>query len=62
MTAGRQARALISGIVKLTKSSSIDPKDTGLQPVVNPLGWASKTAVSFNLTVSMLALPVGVAP
>ena len=30
------------GIVKLTKSSSIDPQDTGLQPVVNPPCWASK--------------------
>ena len=39
------------GIVKLTKSSSIDPQDTGLQPVVNPPCWASKTAVSFNLTI-----------
>ena len=25
-----------TGIVKLTKSSSIDPQDTGLQPVANP--------------------------
>ena len=24
------------GIVKLTKGSSIDPQDTGLQPVANP--------------------------
>ena len=27
------------------------PQDTGLQPVVNPPCWASKTAVSFNLTI-----------
>ena len=40
-----------SGIVKLTKSSSIDPQDTGLQPVANPPYWASKTAASLNLTV-----------
>ena len=37
--------------VKLTSSSSIDPQDAGLQPVVNPPCWASKTAVSFNLTI-----------
>ena len=37
------------GIVKLTKSSSIDPEDTGLQPVANPPCWASKTAVSLSL-------------
>ena len=40
-----------NGIVKLTSSSSIDPQDAGLQPVVNPPCWASKTAVSFNLTI-----------
>ena len=38
------------GIVKLTKSSSIDPQDTGLQPVANPPCWAPKTAASLNLT------------
>ena len=37
--------------VKLTKSSSINPQDTGLQPVANPPCWASKTAVSLNLTI-----------
>ena len=37
------------GIVKLTKSSSIDPQDTGLQPVANPPCWALKTAVSLSL-------------
>ena len=39
------------GIVKLTKSSSIDPQDTGLKPVVNPPYWASEVAVSINLTI-----------
>ena len=39
------------GIVKLTKSSSIDPQDTGLQPAVNPPCWASRTAVGLNLTI-----------
>ena len=38
------------GIVKLTKSSSINPQDTGLEPVATPPCWASKTAVSPNLT------------
>ena len=47
----RAAARALTGIVKLTKSSSIDPQDTGLQPVVNPPCWASKTAVSFNLTI-----------
>ena len=46
--------------VKLTKSSSIDPQDTGLQPVANPPCWASKTAASLNLTVS-IPLPAEVA-
>ena len=45
------AAAFRGGIVKLTNSSSIDPQDAGLQPVVNPPCWASKTAVSFNLTI-----------
>ena len=39
------------GTVKLTKSSSIDPQDTGLEPAVNPPCWGSKTAVSLNLTI-----------
>ena len=39
------------GIVKLTKSTSIDPQDTGLELVANPPCWASKTAVSLNLTI-----------
>ena len=43
------------GIVKLTKSSSIAPQDTGLQPVANPPCWASRTAARLNLTT-----PVGV--
>ena len=38
-------------IVTLTKSSSIDPQDTGLQPVANPSCWASKTAANLNLTM-----------
>ena len=42
---------LQDGIVKLTKSSSIDPQDTGLKPVVNPPYWASEVAVSINLTI-----------
>ena len=37
--------------VKLTKSSSIDPQDTGLEPVVNPPYLASETAISLNLTI-----------
>ena len=37
--------------VKLAKSSSSDPQDTGLQPVVNPPCWAPKAAVSLNLTI-----------
>ena len=39
------------GIVKLTKSSSSDPQDTGLQSVANPPYWASKAAVSLNLAL-----------
>ena len=39
------------GIVKLTKSSLIDPHDTGLQPVVNPPCWASKAGDRLNLTI-----------
>ena len=49
------------GIVKLTKSSSIDPQDTGLQPVANPPCWASIMAGSLNLTVSIIPLPAEVA-
>ena len=37
--------------VKLTKSWSIYPQDTGLEPVVNPPYWASETAISLNLTI-----------
>ena len=37
--------------VKLTKSESIDPQDTGLDPVVNPPCWASETAVSLNFAI-----------
>ena len=37
--------------VKLTKSSSLDPQDTGLEPAVNPPCWGSETAVSLNLTI-----------
>ena len=37
--------------VKLTRSESIDPQDTGLEPAVNPPCWASKTAVVLNLTI-----------
>ena len=39
------------GIVKLTKITSIAPQDTGLEPVAGPPCWASKTAVSPNLTI-----------
>ena len=42
--------------VKLTQSSSIDPHDTGLQPVVDAPCWASETAVSLNLTIPSQAL------
>ena len=42
-----------NGIVKLTKSSSINPQDTGLQPVANPPCWASKTAISPNLSIPL---------
>ena len=50
LAAGATQRALadqdhaLEGIVKLTKSSSIDPQDTGLEPAVNPPCWASRTA------------------
>ncbi len=40
-----------TGAVKLTKSSSIDPQDAGLEPAVNPPCWGSETAVSLNLTI-----------
>ncbi len=43
--------ASLAGTVKLTKSSSIDPQDTGLEPAVNPPCWGSETAVSLNLTI-----------
>ena len=42
--------------VKLTKSSSINPQDTGLEPVATPPCWASKTAVSPNLTIPLRLL------
>ena len=42
---------LFGGTVKLTKSWSIYPQDTGLEPVVNPPYWASETAISLNLTI-----------
>ena len=45
----------IDGIVKLTKSSSSDPQDTGLQSVANPPYWAPKAAVSLNLTIPPFA-------
>ena len=57
LTFGEARKRLGAGIVKLTHSSSIDPQDAELQPVVNPPCWASKTAVSFNLTI-----PRGVRP
>ena len=41
----------LDGTVKLTKSSSIDPQDTALEPAVNPPCWGSETAVSLNLTI-----------
>ena len=34
--AGQGSEVVLGGIVKLTKGSSIDPQDTGLQPVANP--------------------------
>ena len=43
--------------VKLTKSSSIDPQDTGLDPAVNPPCWGSETAVSLNLTIPVREFP-----
>ena len=49
--ARRATGGAAGGIVKLTKSSSIDPQDTELQPVANPPCWASKTTASLNLTV-----------
>ena len=42
--------------VKLTKSSSSDPQDTGLEPVANPPCWGSETAVSLNLTIPLRIL------
>ena len=44
------------GTVKLTKSSSSDPQDTGLEPVANPPCWGSETAVSLNLTIPYQAV------
>ena len=38
--------------VKLAESESIEPQDTGPEPVVNPPCWASETVVSLNLTIS----------
>ena len=43
---GRHQLRAWEGIVKLTKSSLIDPQDTGLKPVANPPCLASETAVS----------------
>ena len=40
--------------VKLTKSWSIDPQDTGLEPVVNPPYLASETAINLNLNNTQL--------
>ena len=40
--------------VKLTKSSSSDPQDAGLEPAVNPPCWGSETAVSLNLTIPVI--------
>ena len=47
--------------VKLTQSSSIDPQDTGLQPVANPPCWASRTAANLNLTMPART-PLGTSP
>ena len=44
------------GTVKLTKSSSIDPQDPGLEPAVNPPCWGSETAVSLNLTIPVVVI------
>ena len=46
-----RVRGIPNGMVKLTKSSSIDPQDIWLQPVANPPCWASKAAASLNLTI-----------
>ena len=48
--------------VKLTKSWSTYPQDTGLDPVVNPPCWASETAVSLNLTIPGDVLDILVPP
>ena len=45
--------------VKLAKSESIDPQDTGPEPVVNPPCWASIIAVSFNLTIPFSTARLG---
>ena len=57
----RRHGCVLEGIVKLTKSLSIEPQEIGLQPVANPPCWASKTAASLNLTVSIIPLPAEVA-
>ena len=48
--------------VKLTKSWSTYPQDTGLDPFVNPPCWASETAVSLNLTIPGDVLDILVPP
>ena len=50
-TEGERFRRARGDTVKLTKSSSIDPQDTGLEPVGKPPCWGSETAVSLNLTI-----------
>ena len=40
----------------MTKSSSSDPQDTGLQSVANPPYWAPKAAVSLNLTIPLASV------
>ena len=49
----------LRGTVKLTKSWSIYPQDTGLEPVVNPPYWASETAISLNLTIPFVERLIG---
>ena len=48
---GRHETGTQRGTVKLAESESIDPQDTGPEPVVNPPCWASETAVGLNLTI-----------
>ena len=46
----------------MSKSSSIAPQDAGFQPVANPPYWASKAAVSLNLTIPPGTIQLGHPP